>query len=141
VLVSDLARFGVFIVAAFLLFLGVVYCVVRRRTTKPRPRAMLALATVVVPIGMLFARYSHIFFHDLPWEIYYGVPALTTFLLPPLWLRMRRGEIASYVPLAVLMAPAIHVVFSLLVGWHGHDYMPFPVYLPSLAEILRGATR
>jgi hypothetical protein len=135
----DLARFGVFMAAAFLLFVGVVQWVVRRRASKPNLGVMLALATVVVPIGMLFARYSHIFFRSLPWEIYYGVPALITFFLPPLWLRMPRREVATYVPLAVLMAPAIHVVFSLFVGWH--DYMPFPVYIPSLAEILRGATR
>jgi hypothetical protein len=136
---ANLERFGVFMAAAFLLFLGVVLWVVRRRTTKPSLRVILALGTVVVPVGMLFARYSHIFFPTLPWEIYYGAPALTTFFLPPLWLRMPGREIARYVPLAVLMAPAIHVVFSLFVGWH--DYMPFPVYIPSLAEILRGATR
>jgi hypothetical protein len=135
----DLARFGVFMAAAFLLFVGVVHWVVRRRPSKPNWGVMVALATVVVPIGMLFARYAHIFFRGLPWEIYYGVPALTTFFLPPLWLRMPRREVARYVPLAVLMAPAIHVVFSLFVGWH--DYMPFPAYIPSLAEILRGATR
>jgi len=135
----DLERFGVFMAAAFLLFLGVVLWVVRRRTMRPHLRLILALATVVVPVGMLFARYSHIFLPNLPWEIYYGVPALTTFFLPPLCLRMPPREIARYVPLAVLMAPAIHVVFSLFVGWH--DYMPFPVYIPSLAEILRGATR
>jgi hypothetical protein len=98
---------------------------------------MLAPAIVVVPIGMIFARYSHVFFRDLPWEIYYGEPALITFLLPPLWLRMPRRETARYVPLALLMAPVIHIVFSLFVGWH--DYMPFPLYIPSLAEILRGA--
>jgi len=132
----DLARFGVFMAAAFLLFFGVVRWVVRRRTTKPATGVLLALATVVVPMGMLFARYSHIFFRDLPWEVYYGVPALTKFLLPPVWLRMSRREIAWYVPPAVGMAPVIHIVFSLFVGWH--DYMPFPGYIPSLAEILRG---
>ena len=51
----DLARFGVFMAAAFLLFFGVVRWVVRRRTTKPATGVLLALATVVVPIGMLFA--------------------------------------------------------------------------------------
>jgi hypothetical protein len=34
--------------------------------------------------------------------------------------------------MAFLMAPAIHVFFSLVVGWH--DYMPFPIYIPSLME-------
>jgi hypothetical protein len=55
--------------AVFLLFFGVVRWVVRRRTTKPAIGVLLALATVVVPIGMLFARYSHIFFRNLPWEV------------------------------------------------------------------------
>ena len=36
--------------------------------------------------------------------------------------------------MAFLMAPAIHIFFSLFVGWH--DYMPFPFYIPSLMELL-----
>jgi hypothetical protein len=82
---------------------------------------------------MLFARYGHILF-QLPWWIYYGLPALMTFLFPPLLLKMNRSEIGHYVPMAVLMAPAIHVFVSLFIGWH--DYMPFPVYIPSLLEIV-----
>lgn len=128
-------RFAVFTVAALFVFLAVILWVTRNRTARPRPGSIAALATIVVPLGMIFARYAHIFFHDLPWTIYYGVPALTTFVLPPLWLRMSRAEIAWYVPLAVCMAPTIHVVFSLFAGWH--DYMPFPVYIPSLAELAR----
>lgn len=133
----DLARFVVFMGAAFLLFLGVVLWIVRRRSTKPSWGEVVALATVVVPVGMLFARYSHIIFHNLPWEVYYAVPALVTFLLPPMWLRMSRLETAQYIPSAIMMAPVIHTVFSLFVGWH--DYMPFPVYIPSVAEMLRNA--
>lgn len=131
----DIQRFAVFTVAAFVLFLSVVLWVIRSRTIRPRPWSMAALAVIVVPVGMIFARYSYIFFHDLSWTIYYGVPALMTFVLPPLWLRMSRVEIAWYVPLAVFMAPTIHVIFSLFAGWH--DYMPFPAYIPSLAELLR----
>jgi hypothetical protein len=135
----DLWRFIVFILAAFLLFATVVQWVIRGRIGKPEWWSMLTLATIVVPAGMIFARYSHIFFHDLSWIIYYGVPAGITFCLPPLWLRMSRREIARYIPLAILMAPAIHIVFSLLIGWH--DYMPFPFYIPSLAEMVRGTVR
>ena len=120
--------------AAFLLFLAVILWVVRRRNTKPNLWMLLVLATIVVPVGMVFARYGHILIH-LSWEVYYGLPALITFLLPPIWLRMSRREAAQYVPLALLMAPLIHVAFSLFAGWH--DYMPFPVYIPSLAELLR----
>jgi hypothetical protein len=135
----DLARFGIFIAAAFLLLLSVLRWVIRRRIARPSLASMLALATIVVPVGMIFARYSHILIPNFPWEIYYGLPALITFLLPPLWLRMRGGEVARYVPLAVMMAPFIHVVFSLFVGWH--DYMPFPFYIPSIADMLRGMNR
>ncbi len=131
----DLERFGVFIVAAFILFVSVVLWTIRRRAVRPNTASLLALAIVVVPVGMLFARYSHLFSNHLSWVIYYGVPAAITFLLPPLWLRMSRREIAFYVPLALLMAPTIQVVFSLFVGWH--DYMPFPAYIPSIAELLR----
>jgi hypothetical protein len=131
----DLERFGVFIAAAFVLFFGVVLWIVRRRPARPRFGNLFARAIIVVPVGMLFARYSHLVFQNLSWAVYYGVPALTTFLLPPLWLRMTRREIAQYVPLALLMAPVIHVSFSLFVGWH--DYMPFPAYIPSVGEILR----
>jgi hypothetical protein len=135
----DLERFGVFIVAAFVLFFSVVLWIVRRRPARPSLGSLFALAIIVVPVGMLFARYSHLVFHNLSWAIYYGVPALTTFLLPPLWLNMSRREVALYAPLALLMAPVIHVVFSLFVGWH--DYMPFPAYIPSIAELLRSTSR
>jgi hypothetical protein len=131
----DLERFAVFTIAAFVLFLIVVLWVIRNRITKPRRWSVAMLAVIVVPLGMIFARYSHIFFHDLSWTIYYGVPALTTFILPPLWLQMSRREVAWYVPMALFMAPIIHVMFSLFAGWH--DYMPFPVYIPSLAELVR----
>jgi len=50
---------------------------------------------------------------------------------------MSRYEVFLYLPLAWLIAPLIHVLFSFFVGWH--DYMPFPVYIPSLAELLRKA--
>ncbi|HTD24514.1 MAG TPA: hypothetical protein VK738_17785 [Terriglobales bacterium] len=131
----DLQRFIVFMAAGFVLFLAVLLWVLHSRSAKPRRLSLLMLATVVVPAGMTFAWYSHHFFPDLSWAIYYGVPALTTFVLPPLWLHMSRQEITRYVPMAVCMAPAIHIVFSLLVGWH--DYMPFPIYIPSLAELAR----
>lgn len=53
------------------------------------------------------------------WWIFYGVPALATFLVPPIVFRMSRAETASY----VAMEPAVHVFFSVFVGWH--DYMPW----------------
>jgi hypothetical protein len=48
--------------------------------------------------------------------------ALVTFVLPPLVLRMAKGELLVYVSLALLMGPAIHIFFSFFFGWH--EYMP-----------------
>jgi hypothetical protein len=125
----DIERFAVFMVVASLLFLAVLAVTTRGRAKRPNPALLIALTLVVVAFGMVFARYGHVVFR-LPWWIYYGLPALVTFLLPPLALKIRRAEILRYLPMAILMAPAIHVFFSLFVGWH--DYMPFPVYIPSL---------
>ena len=110
-----------------------------KRTMKPTIKTSTAISFVVVVFGILFARYSHLAFPHLPWEIYYWLPALATVLLPPLWLRMSRREVLHYLPLAWLTAPVIHVLFSLFVGWH--DYMPFPSYIPSVAELNRHSVR
>ena len=82
---------------------------------------------------MLFARWTY--GPRLPWWISYGVPALATFFVPPIVFRMSRVETAGYVAMAVLMAPAIHVLFSFFVGWH--DYMPW-FYVPSLWDLVHG---
>ena len=131
---NDLARFVVFMVAASFVFLAVLGLALHKRANKPNPAILYTLIFAVVVCGMLFARYAHIWFRP-PWWIYYGVPALTTFLLPPFVLKMKAPEIGRYIPSAILMAPAIHIFFSVFVGWH--DYMPFPVYIPSLLELLR----
>jgi len=131
---SDIARFAVFMVTACVVFLAVLVFVTRKRPSRPSRRLLLMVTGLVVVGGMQFARYAHICFRP-PWWIYYGAPALTTILLPPFALRMRRAEIFQYLPMAFLMAPAIHVLFSVVVGWH--DYMPFPWYIPSIAELAR----
>ena len=76
----------------------------------------MAIGLVVVALGMIFARYSHLAFPSLPWWIYYGLPALTTIFLLPVWLGMSRFEMVQYLPSASLIAPVIHVFFSLFVG-------------------------
>ncbi|HWO31156.1 MAG TPA: hypothetical protein VNO32_20365 [Candidatus Acidoferrum sp.] len=81
---------------------------------------------VVVVFGMLFARYSHLAFPHLPWEIYYGLPALTTVLLPPpcatrtketylhaqyLRIRSRRGAKKAIGAVAAsILAAAFHML-------------------------------
>jgi hypothetical protein len=130
---TDIERFTVFTIAASILFLAVLTVTTRGRAKKPSSTILVMLTAIVVVCGMIFARYGHILF-QLPWWIYYGLPASLTFLLPPVVLKMKRAEVIRYVPMAVLMAPAIHVFFSLFVGWH--DYMPFPVYIPSLMALI-----
>jgi hypothetical protein len=129
---SDILRFAVFMAASAAVFLALLIFVTRQRAVKPSAFSLFLLTFVVVFCGMMFARYSHIYVRP-PWWIYYGVPALLTFLLPPLALRMSRMEAVCFVPLAFLMAPVIHIAFSFFVGWH--DYMPFPVNIPSMAEL------
>lgn len=69
----------------------------------------------------------------LPVWVYYGLPAALTWLLPPLAFRMRGLEIARYLPMAMLIAPVIHVVFAFFLGWT--EYMPF-IPVPSLRALL-----
>lgn len=83
--------------AAAIVFLAVLIFVTRRRANRPAPGLLFVITAVVVAGGMLFARYGHILFQP-PWRIYYAVPALTTILLPPFALRMRRGEFFSTQP-------------------------------------------
>ena len=124
-------RFAVFIAVSFVVFLVVLWFSLRRRGAHPWPR-FVGLALVVVVGGMLFAKWGQN--SALPWWIYYTLPALATFLLPPIALRMSWREAGVYLALAVLMAPAIHAFFSFFVGWP--DYMPF-IPVPSLAELMR----
>ncbi len=135
----DVQRFIVFMAVAFLVFVAVLRFTLRRRADKPSQMKTCAVGVAVVVAGMFFARYTHLAFPSLSWLVYYGVPALNTVFLPPLWLRMSRHEVAQYLPMAWLTAPAIHLFFCLFVGWH--DYMPFPVYIPSLAESLSRSVR
>jgi hypothetical protein len=113
-------RFAVFTVVAFVVFVSVLRFALRKRVP-PAWTRILVTAVFIVVGGMLFARSTYA--PGFPWWIFYGVPALATFLVPPIVFRMSRVETASYVAMAVLMAPAIHVFFSFFVGWH--DYMPW----------------
>lgn len=124
-------HFPIFIGVSFLLFLGVLRFTVRRRQPLPPSASLVWIAGLVVVGGMTFAKMGAT--SGFPVWLYYGVPAALTWLLPPLVLRMTRRELAWYVPLALLIAPMIHISFSLLLGWK--EYMPF-LPAPSLAEML-----
>lgn len=124
-------RFPILILVSLIVFAVILRFVTRRRSIKPTQTSALVVSTVVVVGGMLFAKFAQN--AGWPWWIYYTVPALVTLVLPPAVFRFSGQELWRYLVLAFLSAPAIHVAFSLLLGWH--DYMPF-LPVPSLQELL-----
>jgi hypothetical protein len=119
-------KFLVYMLAALIVFIVVLAFIVRTRPQRPVFR-ILVLAVIAVVGGMTFARVTY--GSGVPWWIFYGLPALVTFVLPP--LALSRRELLVYVPLSVLMAPMIHICFSFFFGWH--DYMPL-FYVPYWRE-------
>ncbi|MGY0800165.1 hypothetical protein ACW7G0_14075 [Lysobacter sp. A286] len=130
-MISAAGRFPILIIVSLVVFAVILRFVTRRRSIKPAPASVLAVSAVVVVGGMLFAKFAQN--AGWPWWIYYTVPALVTLVLPPAVFRLSGQELWRYLVLAFLSAPAIHVAFSLLLGWH--DYMPF-LPVPSLQELL-----
>jgi len=128
---SDATRFWIFVAVSLVVFVGLLRFVTRHRTSRPRTGVLAVVAAVVVVGGMVFAKYGNNL--GLPWWIYYTVPALATLLVPPVIFRLRGRELAQYLFLAFLSSPAIHVVFSLFLGWH--EYMPF-IPVPSLKQLM-----
>lgn len=126
-------RFPVFVIVSLFVFFAILRLVTRKRPARPSLAALLGVAGVVVVGGMVFAKVGqNVGWH---WSVYYTVPALTTLIVPPVVLRFSRTELWQYLALAALSSPVIHVLFSLLLGWH--EYMPF-IYVPSLGEIWSG---
>ncbi|MGY1424154.1 hypothetical protein [Lysobacter sp. A289] len=130
-MIPEAWRFPILIIVSLVVFAVILRFVTRRRSIKPTPASVLSVSAVVVVGGMLFAKFAQN--AGWPWWIYYTVPALVTLVLPPAVFRLSGQELWRYLVLAFLSAPAIHVAFSLLLGWH--DYMPF-LPVPSLQELL-----
>lgn len=128
-------RFPILILVSLVVFVAILRFVTRRRTNKPSITSVIVVAAIVVVGGMLFAKFTQN--AGWPWWIYYTVPAFVTLVLPPATFRFTGQELWRYLLLAFLSAPAIHVAFSFLLGWH--DYMPF-IQVPSLQELL-GSSR
>lgn len=128
---SPNARFAIFIVVSLVAFIAILRFATRDRSERPGHPAVLAVASVVVVGGMLFAKFGNN--AGLPWWIYYTVPALVTLALPPAVFRFSRGELFQYLVLAFLSSPVIHVFFSFFLDWH--EYMPF-IPVPSLGSLL-----
>ncbi len=129
-MVAPAQRFQIFVVVSMIVF-GLILCFVTRKRSARPGLPILAALTVVVAGGMYFAVFGQK--SGWPWWVYYSIPAMVTLFLPPMALRMPRGEALPYLVLAFLSSPLIHVVFSLLFDWH--EYMPF-LRVPSLATIL-----
>ena len=127
---NGIGIFLVNVIVALVVVIGLLIFTLRARSQKPVFRILL-LALLVVVCGMLFARITY--GKGVPWWIFYGLPALVTFVLPPLILRMSGRELLLYVPLAIMMSPVIHIFFSFFFGWH--DYMPL-FYVPWWHELL-----
>lgn len=127
-------RFWIFMLVSFAVFIAILGFVTRRRAERPRTAVIVAVSAIVVTGGMLFAKFGSN--AGLPWWIYYGVPALATLLLPPVAFSFSGRELGQYLVLALLASPAIHIAFSLFLGWH--EYMPF-IPVPSLRDLLADA--
>ena len=121
---NDIGIFFVYMLVALIVFVLVLLFIMRKRPKQPIFKIIL-LSVIAVVGGMTFARITY--GKGLPWWIFYGVPALITFILPPFVLRMTKRELLFFVPLIVLLSPVIHILFSFFFGWH--DYMPL-FYVP-----------
>ena len=130
-MISVADRFWVFVLVSLVAFIAMLYFVIRRRTRRPHKATVAAVAILVVVGGMVFAKFGNN--AGLPWWIYYTVPALVTFALPPIVFKLSGKELAQYLVLALLSSPVIHVTFSFLFDWH--EYMPF-IPVPSLKSLL-----
>ena len=129
---NGINQFLVYMFASMAVYFVVLTFTVRKRTPRPFIK-LLILAFIVTAGGMIFARITYS--KELPWWIFYGIPVLMTYLFPIVLLRMSRRELFIYIPLAILMAPAIHIFFSFLFDWH--DYMPL-FYVPWWRDLISG---
>ena len=124
-------QFYILATVSCLVYICILHYVMRHRIQVANVGKLIATAAIVVFGGMLFARYGAQ--SGLPWWIYYTVPMLLTVFLPPLVFSMSMREVSTYVVMALLSAPIIHVVFSFFFGWR--VYMPF-LHVPSLQDLM-----
>jgi hypothetical protein len=124
-------HFAVFVLVSLVAFVGMLLLVLQQRSPRPPMTRVLWVAGLVVIGGMEFARMGITV--GLPVWVYYGVPAGLTWVLPLVVFRMRGHEVVRYLPLALLVAPTIHVLFSFILGWK--EYIPF-MHVPSLWELI-----
>jgi hypothetical protein len=124
-------HFPVFIAASFAAFLVILRIALAGRRERPLRTTVLSVAGVVVVGGMVFAQIGVAL--GLPVAVYYGLPAAMAWAFPPIVFRMKGREVARYLPMTMVSAPLIHVLFSFFLGWH--EYMPF-IPVPSMQSLL-----
>jgi hypothetical protein len=127
-------RFPVFIVASCVAFVAILRVALAERQEGPPKGTVLSVAGVVVVGGMVFAKVGAAL--GWPVAVYYGLPATLAWALPPRAFRMNGRELARYLPLAMISAPLIHVLFSFFLGWN--EYMPF-IQVPSIQALLKSS--
>lgn len=125
---SDLFRVVSFMAASsIVLTLVIQFAASTRGGAAPAWSSVFGVAALISVLGILFGKYGQNF--NLPWQIYYTVPAFVTIFLPPIAFRFTLYRAALYVALAFASAPLIHAAFFYSLGWE--EYMPF-LRLPRL---------
>ena len=124
-------HFPVFIIASCAAFLAILRIALAGRREGPPKATVVSVAGIVVVGGMTLAKVGAAL--GWPVALYYGLPAALAWVLPPRAFRMNGRELARYLPLAMISAPLIHVLFSFFLGWN--EYMPF-LQVPSLRVLL-----
>ena len=114
-------HFPIMILISLFLFCFILRIVIGKRKFNDNTKSVIALAFLVVVIGMLFGKYGAQM--GMKWWIYYPVSMMLTVLLPPIVLKMDLRKTLLYLFLSFLSAPIIHILFSFFLGWS--EYMPF----------------
>ncbi|MGH7570643.1 MAG: hypothetical protein ACREMK_02225 [Gemmatimonadota bacterium] len=117
--------------AASLVVVGaaLVWTLRRREGGRSWRRVGLVVAVIVIG-GMFWGRIGASW--GLPWTLYLLPPMAATFLVPPLAFRMGARETTTWILLAALSGPVVHVLFSFFLGWK--EFMPI-WDVPALREL------
>ncbi|MCD4733977.1 hypothetical protein K8R78_07040 [bacterium] len=115
-----------------LVFIVFLRYILRERLDENLTTQITLIGLVVAVGGIFMATYGNWVFR-FPWWLRYPIPLLITLLLPPLYFKMNRDELWSYLLLGALTVPAVHFVFVFFFGWSG--YLHF-VTFPSLWEMI-----
>lgn len=108
----------------------------RRREGGLSCRRVGLVVLVIVIGGMFWGRIGAD--RGLPRTLYLLPPMAATLLVPPPAFRMTAHETVTWILLAALSGPVVHLFFSVLLGWK--EFMPI-WDVPSPREIADGSAR